>query len=124
MAFSFANIRPMAVEVGEAPIRPAADQPPVAQICIVGPKVIDIRAQRGSLQFSYAGQIQLVSEGAAYRFVLDPADDDLAISGPPNKKELPPPTKKPKAFLYFIIGAMSVATYIAIDEALESPSKP
>jgi len=124
MVFSSARPGAMSVEVGEAHIRPATDQPTVAQISIVGPKVIDIRAQRGSLQFSYAGQIQIVSEGAAYRFVLDPPDDDLAISGLPNKNGPTPPTKKRKAFLYFIIGAMSVATYIAIDEALESPSKP
>jgi len=123
MVFSSARLGAMSVEVGEAHIRPATDQPTVAQISIVGPKVIDIRAQRGSLQFSYAGEIQIVSEGAAYRFVLDPPNDDLAISGLPNKKRQPP-SKKPKAFLYFAIGAMSVATYIAIDEALESPSKP
>src|SRR5256885_17272629 len=106
----------MNVGGGEPKIHPATDQPTVAQISIVGPKVIDIRAQRGSLQFAYAAQIQIVSEAAAYRFVLDPADDDLAISGLPNEKR-PPPWKKRKAFLYFIIGAMSVATYIAIDEA-------
>jgi len=124
MVFSSARASAMDIEAAQAHIRPANDQPTVAQISIVSPKVIDIRAQRGALQFSYAGETQIVAEGASYRFVLDPSDDDLPISSFPHQKVPGPGRRRRKAFLYFIIGAMGVATYIAVDEALESPSKP
>src|SRR5256885_4225534 len=65
MVFSSARLGAMSVEAGKARIRPATDQPTVAQISIVGPKVIDIRAQRGSLQVSYPGEIPIAAERAA-----------------------------------------------------------
>jgi hypothetical protein len=124
LVFSSARASAIDIDVAQARIRPASDQPTVAQISIVGPKIIDIRAHRGSLQFSYAGQTQDVAEGAAYRFVLDPSDEDLSISSFPGQKRPVSGRRRNKAFLYFIIGAMGVVTYVAIDEALESPSKP
>jgi hypothetical protein len=128
IVFSSAKLTAMEVEVAQARVRPAADQPTVLQISFVGPKMIDIRARRGSVQFSYAGQTQIVPEGAAYRFVLDPSDEDRATSGAtspfPGQMRTVPGGRQRKAFLYFIIGAIGAATYIAIDEALESPSKP
>ncbi len=86
--------------------------------------MVDVRAQRGSVQFSYRGETQLVPEGVAYRFVLDPSDEGATASAkvsafPPKHQR-----KEPQGFVYFFIGATAVVTYIAIDEALESPSKP
>jgi hypothetical protein len=124
VVFSSAKAAAMDIEFSQAHIRPTSDQPTVAQISVVGPKTVDVRAQRGSLQFSYRGETQLVPEGAAYRFVLDPSDEGMTASAkvsafPPKHQR-----KEPKGFVYFFIGATAVATYIAIDEALESPSKP
>jgi hypothetical protein len=128
IVFSSAKVTAMDIEVAQARIRPAADQFTVAQISFVGPKMIDIRARRGSLQFSYAGQTQIVPEGAVYRFILDPSDGDRAISSAtsafPGQRGAEPGGRQRRAFLYFIIGSIGAATYIAIDEALESPSKP
>jgi len=129
IVFSSAKAAAMDIEVAQAHIRPTSDHPTVAQISFAHPKTIDVRARRGSLQFSYNGETQLIPEGAAYRFILDPSDEDVAAatpnSTPPFPKTKPPklPTKTPM-FVYFFIGATAVVTYIAIDEALESPSKP
>ena len=118
----------MDVEVAQAHIRPASDQLTVAQISIAGPKQIDVRAKRGSLQFSYKGKTQLVPEGAVYRFILDPSDEDRSVAAStsafPNARVTGVGGKENKAFLYFIIGGIGVVTWIAIDEALESPDKP
>jgi len=128
LVFSSVKIDAMDVEVAQAHIRPASDQPTVAQISVAGPKEIDIRATRGPLQFSYKGESKIIPEGSAYRFVLDPRDVDIptspAASAFPGRKATGPSGHEPTGFLYFIIGAAGVVTYIAIDEALESPSKP
>jgi len=126
LVFSSAKIDAMDVEVAQAHIRPASDQPTVAQISVIGPKEIDIRATRGSLQFSYKGEFKIIPQGSAYRFVLDPPEDALFPASRAFPDQGPPtnPAHPNKKFLYFIIGAAGVATYIAIDEALESPSKP
>ena len=129
VVFSSAKAAAMEIEFAQARVRPESDQPTVAQISIAGPKIVDVRAQRGSVQFSYHGQTQLVREGSAYRFVLDPSDEDVAASaasasGLPPQRTTQHGGREPKAFLYFIIGAIGVVTYLAVDEALESPSKP
>jgi hypothetical protein len=128
LVFSSANVDAMDVEVAQAHIRPASDQPTVAQISVAGPREIDIRATRGSLQFSYKGESKIVAEGSAYRFVLDPPEDTLfpveASPAFPDKQGPGPGRRRSKGFLYFIIGASAVATFLAVDEALESPSKP
>ena len=128
LVFSSARANAMEVEVAQAHIRPASDQPTVAQISVAGPKEIDVRATRGSLQFSYNGESQIIPEGSAYRFVLDPPEDTMfpASASPafPDQKGPKPPGHPNKKFLYFIIGTAAFISYIAIDEALESPSKP
>lgn len=127
LVFSSAKATAMDVEVAQAHIRPASDQPTVAQISVAGPKEIDVRATRGSLQFSYNGESQIIPEGSAYRFVLDPPEDTFPASASrsfPDQQGPHSGRRRNRGFLYFIIGAGAVATFLAIDEALESPSKP
>jgi hypothetical protein len=128
IVFSSAKAAAMDIEFAQAHIRPSSDQPTVAQISIAGRKTVDVRAQRGSVQFSYRGQTQLVPQGADYRFILDPSDEDRSVASStppfPNTKVTGPGGKENKAFLYFIIGGIGVITYLAIDEAVESPDKP
>lgn len=127
LVFSSAKAAAMDIEIAQAHIRPAADQPTVAQISVAGPKMIDIRAQRGSLQFSYNGDTQLVPEGAAYRFVLDPTDEELSTSAAPafpDQKRPGPGRKRRKAFIYFLIGAGAAIAAVVTVKALESPDKP
>lgn len=128
LVFSSAKAAAMDIEIAQAHVRAAADQPTVAQISVAGPKMIDIRAQRGSLQFSYNGETQLVPEGSAYRFVLDPLDEEASASAAtpafPGEQTPRGGRRRRKAFIYFLIGAGSAILAIVTVKALESPDKP
>ncbi len=130
LVFSSANAAAMDVEVAQAHIRPTSDQPTVAQVSVVGPRTIEVRARRGALRFSYGQESQLVPEGASYRFILDPSIEESAVGNAPGNPAPPfPGNRGPKfpgksRFVYLAIGTAAVLTIIAIDEALESPNKP
>jgi hypothetical protein len=128
LVFSSAKSSAMEVEVSQARIRAAADMATVAQISSVSPRVIEVRAKRGALQFAYRGESQLVPEGVSCRFILDPTDEEAASTPrpgfPAQKRGTSPGGRRPKGFLYLTGGAIAIVTFIAIDEALESPSKP
>src|SRR5437879_1007020 len=74
VVFSTAKAIAMEILADGAFIRPLADGPTVAQVTIVGPKELQIRARRGALQFAYAGETEKIAEGASYRIVLDPPE--------------------------------------------------
>lgn len=126
IVFSSAKAEAMDIEVDQAHRRPTSDQPTVAQVSVLGPKTIEVRAKRGSLLFLYGGETQLVAEGTTYRFILDPSSEDSAAAGAaarfPKNDRPHPPARNP--FVCFFIGTAAVVTYFAVDEALESPSKP
>ena len=129
LVFSSTNATAMDVEVARAHIRPASNDLTVAQIAIAGPKSIDIRAKRGSLEFSYEGESKVIPEGVSYRFILDPLDREMTEAGPPpafpdNQRPKPVANDKRRRFIYLLIGVGSVVTFFAVDEALESPNKP
>ena len=127
IVFSSAKAAAMDIEFAQAHVRPTSDVPTVAQISIASPKTVDVHAQRSSVQFSYRGQTQLVPEGADYRFVLDPSDEETAAAEArafPDQKGPKHQGNERKGFLYLVIGGIGIVTYIAIDEAFESPSKP
>lgn len=129
LVFSSANAAAMDVEVARAHIRPASNDLTVAQVSIAGAKSIDIRAKRGSLEFSYEGESKVIPEGVSYRIILDPLDREVTEAGPPtafpdNQQPKPGAYDKRRRFIYLLIGVGSVATFFAVDEALESPDKP
>jgi len=114
IVFSSAKAVAIDVEIVQAHIRPASDQPTVAQISVAGPKQIDVRAKRGSLQFSYNGETKLIPEGAACRFVLDPSHEDVVVAAansasPSPKREGPtPPWKPPSLFISLLAPRLSL----------------
>lgn len=128
MVFSSAKSIVLEVEISEAHIRPASDGPTIAQLSFVSATEIDISARRGALEFSYAGETQLIPEGVAYRFVLNsPAGQPAAAPAQPpfpGQRVASPTGRRNRKFFYFIIGAIAVAAAVAIDEDLESPTKP
>jgi hypothetical protein len=130
LVFSSAKAAAMDIEIAQAHVRPTSDQPTVAQISVAGPKMIDIRAQRGSLQFSYNGETQLVPEGSAYRFVLDPSEEEsvaAAMNSFPDQQAPHKGRRRKRSFIFFLIGAgalFGLSEILVTHEALESPSKP
>jgi hypothetical protein len=130
LVFSSAKAAAMDIEIAQAHVRPTSDQPTVAQISFAGPKLIDIRAQRGSLEFTYEGETQLIPEGAAYRFVLDPSEEETLSTATPAFPDQQGPRKgrrRKRSFIFFLIGgaaAFGIIEGIVTYKALESPSKP
>lgn len=119
LAFSTGQAASLNVIAREASIRPAADTRTVAQITVIGPKELRIRARRGALQFSYCGETETLAEGKSYRVILDPPNN-----GP--KEEPLPQAKLPKGFRIVIIGEAAAVVALGIYELREpeSPDRP
>ena len=103
-----------------ARIRPIADTRAIAQVSVAGPKELRIRARLGSLQFSYRGETETISEGNCYRVILDPPRSDPKENGPQ------PPNRWPKGFKVVIIAEAAAVVGLGIYELREpeSPDRP
>jgi hypothetical protein len=119
----FSAARATAVEIlaVNAVIRPLADVPTIAQITILGPKELQIRARRGSLQFSYRAESATILEGSSYRILLDPPE---ASTAPKSKRGPKNPLPENISFKIIIGTAVGLITAIALREVFESPDRP
>ena len=130
IVFSSAKAAAIDIEFAQAHIRPASDQPTVAQISAVGPRELEVRAQRGALQFSYKGESEVIPEGTNCRILLDPTDDEAsaAASSPLSGQEGPKRgRKRSKGFIIFWSGVAiggGIILFCIIHDVLESPDKP
>ena len=123
LVFSAARADTLEIVAMEARIRPIKDARTVAQVSITGPKELRIYARRGSLECSYREEKETIAEGAAYRVILDPAEDD------PQKKGAVKAGRQRKAFLLLAIGAGAAAAAAIMYEhrghkPMESPDRP
>ena len=120
VVFSTAKAVAMEVLADGAFIRPLADGPTVAQVTIVGPKELQIRARRGALQFAYAGETEKIAEGGSYRIVLDPPE-----AAPPFPQRIPTKAgRESKKYKIIAIVAIGWATEWGLHEVFESPDRP
>lgn len=126
IVFSSAKAAAMDIEFAQAHIRPASDQPTVAQISAVGPRELEVRAQRAALQFSYKGETDVIPEGTSYRILLDPTDEEASAAAPALSDQEGPKhgRKRRKAFIIFLGGVGGLIIPWIICKALESPDKP
>ena len=114
------------VHVGDALIRTIAKQPAQAGVMIFAPKVLQVTAQKGGLNFSYHQEFRYLPEGQTYRIYLDaPAEPQIDAVDPP------PSAGIAGKVAYFILGAAAggVAAW-AVHGAVSggdlpiSPAKP
>jgi|SRR5882672_4622415 len=130
LVFSSAKADAMRVEFAQAHIRPAADQVTIAQISTLSARMLSVNAKSGSLEFSYKGETETIPEGASYRILLDPTDEEAASASSmatpafPDQKGPKGGRKRRKAFIIFWFGAATILPIILIHHALESPEKP
>lgn len=126
IVFSSAKAAAMDIEFAQAHIRPSSDQPTVAQISAVSPRELEVRAQRGALQFSYKGETEVIPEGSSYRILLDPTDEEASAAAPafPDQGGPKQGRKRRKAFIIFLSVVGGIVLPLIIHEALESPDKP
>jgi hypothetical protein len=123
----FAGVENVAVEVHaeEAMIWPATSQITQGSIIIVAPKLLQITAERGNLNFSYRDEFQVLPEGQTFRIYLDsPAQPDDASLGGSQK------SGNRTKVAYFIVGSsVAAVTAWGVHEAMKqntplSPAKP
>ena len=140
--FSTASSKAFALHVGSMTIRPETDQPTVAQVSVVGPRQLMVRSTRGSVTVAVEDDVRVIPEGMSYRIVLDPSPSELAAvdretddanmdaspaqgpQGVGSGKRKAPRRAGRSRFIWFAIGIAGVATFFAVYEALQSPSKP
>ena len=120
VVFTTAKAAAMEILADGGFIRPLADGPTVAQVTIVGPKELQIRARRGALQFAYAGETEKIAEGGSYRIVLDPPE-----APPPFPQRIPTKAgRESKKYKIIAIVAIGWATEWGLHEVFESPHHP
>ena len=123
LIFSAERAAALEIAVLGARVRPIADARTIAQVSIVGPRELHIYARRGALQFSYRQEMETIAEGAAFRVILDPPDDN------PTNRESVKAGRQRKAFLFIAIGAATAGASMLIYEVrhhrrVESPDRP
>jgi hypothetical protein len=130
-AFSTANAKALVFHAGIAVFRPRGDEPTVANVTLLNPKELLVRCSRGALLIAVDDDVRVISEGMAYRVVLDPeaAAAARAIPAPAGAAAEPwgqhPPIKAGKSkFIWYAIAFTALVTWFAVSEALESPDRP
>jgi hypothetical protein len=110
------------VHMADAMVRPASAQPTQASVALLGPKVLQIAAEHGTLHFTYRDEQRNLPEGQTYRIYLD-ADD-----GQPTATDGAQTAGTPSKLTYFIVSGGAAAAVggaaWAIDHALHSSNPP
>ncbi len=128
--FSAANAKAFVLNASTAVIRPKSNEPTIGQVTMLSGKQLVVKCVRGALTITVGDDSRVISEGSAYRVVLDPAKSEEAQTQPPpqgagTKGSGGPPLMAAKSkFVWYAVGAVAVATYFALDEVLESPDRP
>jgi hypothetical protein len=128
--FSTANAKAFALNVSKAVIRPKSDEPTIGQVTAVSSKVLFVKCIRGALTITVEDDSRVIAEGTAYRIVLDPSESEEAQNQPPPQgagtKGMggPPLVAARSKFVWYAAGAIAIVTWLAVDEALESPDRP
>jgi hypothetical protein len=128
--FSTANAKAFALKASTAVIRPKSDEPTIGQVTMLSEKQLVVKCSRGALTITVGDDSRVIPEGSAYRVVLDPAESEEAQNQPPpqgagTKGSGGSPLKAAKSkFVWYVVGAVGVVTFLAVREALESPDRP
>lgn len=126
--FSTGNSHAFTLYASAAVIRPQTDAPTIGQVTFLSEKELIVTAKRGALVVSVDGETQLISEGTAYRVLLDsqgPEGAGAGGSGKSNPGMGGPPLKAGRSrFLIVATVLVGAATFFAISEAIESPARP
>jgi len=114
-----------AVLANGAVLRTVSSASTIATIKIISGRELHVFAQRGSLEFSYRCETEVVEEGKSYGVLLDPSDKEIAYAASldPDQDRKNPPKHRP-VFLFIMIGAVAGAGIPILVHELESPDSP
>ena len=130
--FSTGNSRAFTLFASRAAIRSQSDGPTIGQVTYLNEKELLVVSKRGPLTITVDGQTEVVTDGSAYRVLLDPPptmaqgpegagahkeDKRRGMNGPPLKAGR-------NYFMVTAIGVSALITGLAVSEALESASRP
>jgi hypothetical protein len=130
--FSTGNSKAFTLFASRAAIRAQSDGPTIGQVTYLSEKELLVVSKRGPLTITVDGETEVVTDGTAYRVLLDPPptmaqgpegagahkeDRRRGMNGPPLKAGR-------NYFLVTAVGVTAVVTGLAISEALESPNRP
>jgi len=126
--FSTANAKAFTLNAATAVIRPKSDEPTIGQVTVLSAKQLLVKCTRGALTITVGDDSRVVPEGSAYRIVLDPseeAQDQPPPQGAGAKGSGRAPISAGKSkFVWYATAAVAVVTFLAVQEALESPDRP
>ncbi|HUL35204.1 MAG TPA: hypothetical protein VL128_15065 [Candidatus Eisenbacteria bacterium] len=128
---------PLEVHAEDALVRPRGAQEAQATIVMFAPKVLQVTARLGSLDFSYHGESRVLPEGQTYRIYLD-AEADSDTQGPAGAGSGRTTVPASRAGVstaakvtYFIVAgagagfaAWGIRDVIQSNDSVESPAKP
>jgi hypothetical protein len=128
--FSTGNARAFTLYASKAAIRAQSDAPTIGQVRLLNAKELLVTSKRGPLSVTVDGETQTIEDGKAYHVYLDP--DMAAAQGPagagggqgPSGKGGSPLKAGRSRFLIVVVAVTAIATYFAVSESLESPSRP
>lgn len=109
------------VHVADAFLRPAGTALTQAEVRLLGPKVLQVSAMRGGLEFTYRDEYQVIPEGETYRIYLEAPAEPQRPAG----AGAPPMTAKSKVAFYIVTGAAATSlTAWGVHELVESKGGP
>lgn len=114
------------IHVEEALLRTVSKQATQVSVSLLAPKVLQVTAQKGGLNFNYREEFRFLPEGQTYRIYLDaPAEPQVDAVSPALKSGIP------GKVAYFIMGAgpgagaaWGIHAALASGNLPISPSKP
>ncbi|HEY6386988.1 MAG TPA: hypothetical protein VIX91_15035 [Candidatus Acidoferrum sp.] len=127
--FSTANEKAFTLSALTAVIKPKSDEPTIGQVTVLGEKQLLVKCTRGALTITVGDDSRVIPEGSAYRIVLSPSAEEAQDQPPPqgagSKGSGRPPLMAAKSkFIWYATAAVVIATFFAVQEALESPDRP
>jgi hypothetical protein len=130
--FSTGNSKAFTLFASRAAIRAQSDGPTIGQVTYLNEKELLVVSERGPLTITVDGETEVITDGAAYRVMLDPPptmaqgpegagahkeDRRRGMSGPPLHAGR-------NYFLITAVGVSALVTGLAVSEAMESPNRP
>jgi hypothetical protein len=125
-----AESNPLEVHVEGALLRPHGAHQMQAQIEMFAPKILQITARQGSVDFSYGREFRVLPEGQTYRIYLESEDDPRGTPDAGNDTRKPGMSTGAKVAYFIVAGAgtglaaWGIHDLIQSNNGVESPAKP
>ena len=125
-----AENNPLEAHVEGALVRPHGAHNVQVQILMFAPKILQITARQGSLEFSYHAEFRVLQEGQTYRIYLETEEDPRGATGAGDDAQKVGMSTATKVAYFIVAGAgAGVAAWgihdlIQSNRSVESPAKP